>query len=436
MSENEWVIGDHFGLPVPADRASLEAGGTAWLNRALQACGSLETGELVEQLLDLRAFEGGGTGAKAALTIRCTGPLGARTKELFVKFSRNFEDPLRDVARQHMEPEVRFALLSRAPGFPITVPRCEFADFHSESGTGILITERLPFGRDGVEPHYRKCADQEVPDAREHYATLVAALARLAGSHKGGRLPVALSCEFPFDAAAAAARDRLPYTQRQLTNRIERYRVFAREFPVMLPEEIRNDDFIDLLLEGAVLFLTHEAKWKKILFGEPDFVALCHWNANVDNAWFWRDHAGELTCGLLDWGSVGQMHLGMSLWGCLSGADWWIWRDHLDELLQLFLDVFVQSGGPSIPFSSFKLHFQLYVAMMGLRWLLDAPPLIRREIGDLGACKGPLDARFTASETARVQLKMLTNFLSFWRDQNLSDVLCRALGLSTSPDRP
>jgi hypothetical protein len=43
------------------------------------------------------------------------------------------------------------------------------------------------------------------------------------------------------------------------------------------------------------------------LAGQTDYLALCHWNANADNAWFWQDADNALHCGLLDWGCVGQM---------------------------------------------------------------------------------------------------------------------------------
>ena len=63
-----------------------------------------------------------------------------------------------------MEPEVRFASLSRAPGFPIAVPAVQFGDYHRRTGTGILITERIQFGRNGIERQYHKCLDYEMPD--------------------------------------------------------------------------------------------------------------------------------------------------------------------------------------------------------------------------------------------------------------------------------
>ena len=68
-----------------------------------------------------------------------------------------------------------------------------------------------------------------------------------------------------------------------------------------------------------------------------DYVALCHWNANIDNAWFWRD-TGGLHCGLMDWGCVSQMNLGMAIWGAMSGAETALWDEHFDELLDVFVD--------------------------------------------------------------------------------------------------
>jgi hypothetical protein len=324
-----------------------------------------------------------------------------------------------------MGPEVRFAALSRMPGFPVAVPSCMFADYHAGSGTGILITQRIPFGRDGIERQYDKCMDHEMPEPLAHYRALIGTLARLAGSHKGGRLPDSVAGEFPFDREAALAADRLPYSPQQLQNRVARYAAFADEFPQLLPAAIRSDAFIADLGESAALFQAKEDAIKHLLHDRSEFIALCHWNANSDNGWYWRDAAGELRCGLLDWGSVGQMHVAMTLWGCLSSAEDWLWRDHLDELLALFVSEYAAAGGPVLDLAELRRHLLLYVAMMGLRWLMDAPPRIRREVPELAACRDPLDPRILASETARVQLRMMGNFLAFCQAENLLGTLRR-----------
>ena len=89
-----------------------------------------------------------------------------------------------------MEPEIRFAALSRTPGFPIIVPTTMFADYHAESGTGVLITERIPFGVNGIEPQHEKCMDYAMADQLAHYRALFTSIAALAGTQKAGLLSV------------------------------------------------------------------------------------------------------------------------------------------------------------------------------------------------------------------------------------------------------
>ena len=100
-----------------------------------------------------------------------------------------------------MESEVKFALLSLTPGFPIAVPHTQFADYHRETGTGILISERIPFGVNGIERQYHKCLDYEMPHAVDHYRAMLTAIARLAGTHRAGRLPDRLTDQFPSTCA-------------------------------------------------------------------------------------------------------------------------------------------------------------------------------------------------------------------------------------------
>ena len=420
-----WVTGDALGLPIPADARALREGGAEWLTRAFHAMGSLASENRVVAITRCQAFLAGGTGAKALLSVEYARPNEALPEHLFVKFSRNFANPEMDRLRLHMGPEIRFAALSRATGFPVAVPNCLFADFEAASGTGLLITERIGFGQGRIERQYGKCLDHEIPAPLDHYRALIRTLARLAGSHKGGKLPAHIADEFGFDEEAALAANRLPYTNRQRLNRVSRYAAFAAELPQLIPDAIRSEAFISRFGEGFALFHAHEDAIKRYLHAQPDLIALCHWNANSDNAWYWRDATGEMQCGLLDWGSVGQMHVAMTLWGCLSSAEQWLWHDHLDELLALFEAEYAAAGGPVLDLTELRTHLLLYVAMMGLCWLLDAPPRIRREVAGLADISGPRDPRILASETARVQLQTMINFLMFWEAEDATGVITR-----------
>lgn len=160
---SHWVVGDQYGLPIPADPATLLSGGAAFLTKAFRASGVLADNSVV-RISDYREISGGSTGRKVVLSVEYDRAAPDLHTELFVKFSRDLDNPVRDRGKTQMEPEVRFASLSRAPEFPIAVPCPQFADYHRPTGTGLLVTERIKFGGNGIERQYHKCLDYEMPE--------------------------------------------------------------------------------------------------------------------------------------------------------------------------------------------------------------------------------------------------------------------------------
>ena len=427
MNGGDWVTGDMSGLPIAADAKALHQGGASYLSDAFHASGALSPDNRVARITQFAECPGGSTGRKLLLSVAYEKPAPGLHTELFVKFSRDFDNAIRDRAKNQLEAEVRLALLSRTPGFPIAAPACCFADYHRESGTGILITERIAYGAGGIERAYEKCHDYEMPQMLEHYRALLRALGRLVGTHKAGRLDASVATQFPFDAAQAAAMDRIRYSERQLLNRVARYAEFAASAPQLLPANVASPRFLAKLAEEVPRFLSHELAIREYLHAQPDFIALCHWNANVDNAWFFRNTRGELECGLLDWGRVGQMNVALALFGALSAAEIELWNGSLTELLTLFTQEVHNCGGPALDVEELKFQLLLFVALMGLAWLMDAPALIRAQLPDLTQIESRFDQRFKANETARVQLHMLTTVLNLWETHDFGKVLARFL---------
>jgi hypothetical protein len=204
---------------------------------------------------------------------------------------------------------------------------------------------------------------------------------------------------------------------------VARFADFAARFPQLLPKNLRSPTWISQLANEVGRFPQHEAAIREFLHSKPELVALCHWNANVDNAWFWHNARGELECGLMDWGHVSQMNVAMALWGCLSAAEIHLWDHHLEQLLLLFVTEFQRSGGPAISVQELKLHLQLYIAIMGLAWLLDVPALLQSHMPDLGDLKDRFDPRLKANETVRVRLQMMSTFLHLWQTHDFGRAL-------------
>jgi hypothetical protein len=416
-----FVRGDTTRLAIPAHHEALRTAGEAFLTDALRTFGSISPQNRITRITRLEPFRGGNSGEKVLLTVEYQYPEPALHTELFVKFSRDFTDAFRDRRRHELEAEVRLAALSRLPAFPIPVPAAYFADFHQESGTGILITQCIAFGRGNIEPLHPKCRDHELSEPLAYYRVIVSTLARLAAADKSGLLCPQVDAYFPFDAVKAAADDAIPWDERQLRERVARIGEFARSSPQLLPAQVAAPSFIACLERDAVRVLRHEATIKRFLHADRDFIALCHYNANIDNAWFWRDASGALGCGLLDWGRVRRMNVAYALWGSLCGAGLDIWDSHLEELLALFTAELHAHGGP-----------RLDVATMGLATLIEAPALVLSRLPEAVGARDPLDPIFFKDDVARGFLHVFTGFLHLWQRHDFGASLDRLLERMTA----
>jgi hypothetical protein len=429
----DFVSGDATGLAIPAHSDAMRDGGAAFLTAAFRRFGSLSPENRVTRITQLEPFSGGNSGHKLLLSVDYEHADARLHRELFVKFSRDFTDAFRDRRRYELEAEVHFATLSRLADFPIKVAEAYFADFNHESGTGILITQRIAFGQGGIEPLHPKCRDHDLREPLAYYRAIVTTLARLAGAHKSGRIAAQVAALFPFSAEAAAAEDPIPWDERQLRDLVGRYAVFAATSPRLLPAHLSTPGFIDRLERDAVRFLHHEQTIKRFLNADRDFIALCHYNANIDNAWFWRNQTGELQCGLLDWGRVRQMNVANSLCRSLCAADLGTWNEHLDELLLLFVEELRAQGGPCLEVEDLRLRLHCYVAMAGLGMMMQTPALVLSRLPAAAGADSPLDPVFNQDSIARGFLHVFTSFLNLWETGDFGATLDRVLKIMGVP---
>jgi hypothetical protein len=423
--DERWARGGHFGLDVPGDAAALLADGPGFLTRAFRACGSLPDGNAVRRVLGSREFVGGGTGRKLLLTVEYEEPGPELPEELFVKFSRNFDDPLADSGRTQMPSEAAVALLSRSPEFPVPVPAVLFADVDPESCTGLIVTECIPFGRGGVEPHRPKCMDYAVPDQVGHYEAILRGLARLSGAHRAGRLSPEFDRRFPYDRERASAAFGRAVPEAKVLQWATRLFDFADRHPQLFPDSVRTPGLRERFLADLPVVLAAGDRIRQVLHGDPDLIAFAHWNANIDNCWFRRGADGRLEAGFLDWANAGQLSVAQSITGAISGAEPALWEEHLDELLTVFVDEYAAGGGPRLDLDEVRLHV-LLMAASGVSHSMGSPIALTREVGDVAALESRWDPRLVEHENARIQLHMTVKTLSLWQSFGLGDVV-RAL---------
>jgi len=422
------VPGDTTGLIIPAHADALRAAGPGFLTRAFRAYGSLSDDNSVTRIIRFELCTIGSTGQKVLLSVEYARPEPGLPIELFVKFSRDFADAFRDRRRGELASEIALCELSRVAGFPIRVPVPYFADFHRESGTGLLITERIRFGVAGIEPLRPKCMDHLLDRPLDYYRAIITALGRLAAAHTSGVLSPHVETLFPFEPSAAVEADPIPWDEEGLRGQVARYAAFAAHCPRLLPAHVRSPEFIAQFARDAVLVLRHERSIKEYMHADPAYIALSHFNAHIDNAWFWRDASGALECGLLDWQRGRQMNVAYALWGALCGAGLDIWSDHLDELLQLFVAEIQVHGGPALDPERLELHLHLYAATMGLAGLIVMPAVVCSKLPMPETASGPLDSMVLDNEAARCFLHIFTVLLNLWQSPKFRINLERILG--------
>ena len=423
----DFVRGDATGLEVPAHPDALRDKPEERLTRLFRAYGSLAPDNRIIRVTRFAPFAGGNSGLKLVVSVEYEKQEPGLHTDLFAKFSRDFSDPFRDRRRYELDGEIRLAELSRHPAFPVTVAKPYFADFNHETGTGVLITERIAYGEGSIEPLHRKCMDRLLADPLEYYRATVSALARLAAAQKQGSLSPQLELLFPFDAAAAAADIAIPWDAGAMREKVAAWAGFVADCPQLFPANIAAAAFFERLERDALRFLEHETQVRRFLHADPDLIALCHWNSNIDNAWFWRDAAGALHCGLLDWGMVRQMNLAYGLWGGLSASDGSFLAGHLDGLLGHFAAQLAAHGGPNIEPDDLGLHFDLSLALLGLALMMDTPALVTSRLPAIRDAAGPHDPLLAQEKVVHGFLHVSTNFLDLWERRNLGASLDRML---------
>lgn len=420
----ELVQGRTFGIDIPTSVESFRRAGSDFLTEAFRAAGALSADNSITQIMRCDEFEAGGMGPKLKLDVAYARDAPNLHRTLFVKLPRPFGDPLRQLFAPVVEPEIRLYLLARSSAFPVRTPRLYFGDYDPITASSILITERIAYGADGIEPCHEKALDYKLSDTASYYDALSRAGAHLAGAHRAGRLGAEVDKLFPFDPDAVDVGAAIPYSYSQLNEKLGAVLAFAARAPQLFPPELRNPKFLEGFVDSAPAVLEKESAIRRRLNHASDFVALCHWNLNLDNAWFWRE-GGALQVGLLDWGATAQMHLAQSFFGMICAAEGAFVNAHRDRLIELWCDVYRRAGGCNIAVDQFREDYKLAVALLGIAWIIDAPTIIATQVADLESLSGREDSRLEKNFLARAQRQIFMLFLNEWRALDIGAAVAR-----------
>ena len=418
----EMVTGEETGTEFPTTIEAFRKVGADFLTRAFHAVGTLPADDRVVAITRADEFVGGGMGRKLLLDVEYARGEGL-ARQLFVKFPLDEGHPQREIFTWPMQAEVRFYLLSIQTPLPVPIPTAFFADFNSEALCGILITERIGYGEGNVEPALEKCQDFRLDDQFDRYLVVSRANAALAGEHRAGKLGSTIAEKFRFPGPRQIGGERFPHDQANVDLRIERLRAYAKKAPHLLPKNFATDEFLDRFARETRLVIEHQDKIYGYLNAASDFIALCHWNINIDNAWFWRDEQNRLGVGFLDWGSAGQMNIARAFWGMACAAELDLMDAKRDALMEAFVDQYRAAGGPPISLDEFRFMYRLAISVDAFHWMIDAPTIVETHLPDYHTVRDRFDPRLQTVFLARAQQHILTVMLNEFSSANVEDAI-------------
>ena len=359
------AVGDYYGLDFPFSIAMFDAFGAPFLTDAFRAAGTITPDNAVTQIVELKSLGKFGASENAFLEVRYARSEPGLSEKLFVKFPPPAEREEYKFGLSRMaHGEIAMHKFSREQALPVPVAGYYFGEYSSHTTNYILITDRIPFGIDPIEPAHLKGWDHLIPALEDHYAVLARSLAALAADHRTGALGYGVEALFPY---ARSARDFA--TGADVEERVDRLIDFvSRVAPQLFVDHVRDPQFLARWREDLLFGLANKDAVIAYLHSDPDYVGLCHPNLNPDNAWFWREADGKLHAGLLDWGGAGQMSFAQALSGMLMMVDP---ERHLaikNMVLNAFIDEFAARGAGKLDFDELHLQYKasLYSTALGM----------------------------------------------------------------------
>lgn len=415
--------GDAYGLEFPFSLAMLQEHGPDFLTRAFHASGVMSADNRVTEILSMKPIEVKGASENALMTIAYARDEPGIEAELFVKM------PAADVERKFglagmSHGEVEMARLSQKGIVPVETAKYYFADYCTHTANYILITGKIAFGVAPIELAHSKGYDFMVPDAGAHYRVLTQALGRLVAAHKTGAMGYDLEEIFPY---GRAARDFWPSDES--AGRIDRLVDFiGRIAPQLFIREGTDPAFLKQWREDLLFGLANKDAVIAWLHANPDYTGLCHSNLNIDNAWYWRDDAGALHVGLLDWGGTGQMSIGQALSSMLMMPEPEAYTALVREAINGFIAEYHAAGGLALDPETLRFHYKASVFSTAIWIIVDyiTDMLFQFSEADYAGMKDRFDERLTGTGIYSAII-WIDNMLRDWLDDLTPGEACRQI---------
>ncbi len=405
--------GDHYGLAFPISLDALREAGAEFLTAAFHASGVLATDNRVTKLTRLDSLEHNGASDAALLSVEYATPSPGLHEDLFVKVSPPDLQRKFTVAAM-AQGEVAINRRTATGPFPVPVARYYFGDYCGRTSNFLLITERIPFGRDPIEPAWSKGYEQHVPEVVDHYRALAASLARVVAAHKCGALGDDVEETFPF-VRASRGFPPIDGAEAKLDWLVD---FIGRVAPQLFVDGSVDAAFLARWREDVLFGLEHQREIGRYLVADVDYTGLCHPNLNIDNAWYWRDTEGDLRTGWLDLGGFGQMSLAQALNSMPMMSEPERYASIRSAILETFVTTCGAEGGPALDPEELRLQYTAAVLSVSLGLIVGSAEGFLSQVaeGDFATMSDWRDPRLQESGLA-AGIVWIDNVLRRWREE-------------------
>lgn len=199
------------------------------------------------------------------------------------------------------------------------------------------------------------------------------------------------------------------------TGFLEQAKYFIDEVPHVFPKDLVAKPFLDKFMKEAGIMAKYPAEmgfYQKMM---PEYYALTHPNAQVDNAYYWRNDAGEMQCGLLDWDSVGFGSMSECIGNGWMGAEADTMAEHEDKLVRCFVDEYKRAGGEELDFDTFYMCMKLAQAAVMYGCMANLGQLRRIvSMEDWKGIKNRYDPKVDKQFLTRCYYVQVELFLAMW----------------------
>jgi len=151
----------------------------------------------------------------------------------------------------------------------------------------------------------------------------------------------------------------------------------------------------------------------------PEYFTLVHPNAQVDNAWYWRETDGTVKCGLLDWGGASCGSMASCIGNGWIGMETEVADEHEEKLVKVFIDEYEKVTGFRLDFDDLYMHIKLAHATVIYGCCANVGMLLRCiDKASWKDIKGRTDPRIDELFLARCYFVQLEMLLGMWKKRS------------------